>query len=192
MLDEKDIVKYKAVMINKPAIYAITIAMVAAGILKIILIGVGYTVRATWLIYNCILVTLLVSLGVCMMFTGYRIRNRVHQLLYRNKATFKITLMMIFGNIGTQCTAVSLLLWMIKPSLFGKDFSSVEWLILTGMWTWFVYNFYWRAATAFFAGFFLFIYGTKLADRQVESSSDIRPKSLEPVTNSPKIELDSV
>jgi hypothetical protein len=66
------------------------------------------------------------------------------------------------------------------------------------MWSWFIYQFYWRFATGFFASLFLFVYGTKFADRSVDSSSntDAKQKSFETVpesvVNSNKVELQTV
>jgi hypothetical protein len=121
MLDEKDLIKYKAIMINRPTIYAVTAATVAAGIMKIIMIGCGITVLVTWRVYDSILIVLLVGLGICMTISGYRLRKRLQQMMHKSKGTFKLTLMMVVGNLGMQFTALTLLIWMTLPNLFGKS-----------------------------------------------------------------------
>ena len=46
-----------------------------------------------------------------------------------------------------------------------------------GVWSWFFFHFYWRFATAFLGFLFLFVYGTKLGDREVEKRASAGPES---------------
>ena len=120
MLDEKDLLKYKAIIINKPIIYAVTIVTVVAGIVKIIMIGQGVTVMTSWRVYDSVLIIFLSGLGICMGISGFRLRKRLRKMMHRTKKTLKLTLMMVVGNLGFQLTSLTLLIWMIVPNVFGK------------------------------------------------------------------------
>ena len=120
MLDEKDLLKYKAIRINKPMIYAITAVCTVSGIVKIIMIGCGVTVLTTWRVYNSILVVFLECVGICMAISGIRLRKRIKKMIHKTNKNFKLTFMMIVGNLGMQFTSLTLLIWMIAPDIFGK------------------------------------------------------------------------
>jgi hypothetical protein len=186
MLDEKSLMKYKAIKINKPTIYAILSIMSMASIIKIILIGTGMTIMTSWRIYNSFFILGLLVLAICMSINGYRLRIRVKKMINKSKGTFKLTFMMVFGNIGMNCTSIIVFIWMVAPNIFGEELKK-KWLIFVGLYSWFVFNFIWRGLALFFGSLFLFVYGTRFADRQVKSQ-DLQPKasniSLEPSSKS--------
>ncbi len=120
MLNDRDLIKYKAVRINTPMFYAVLIGISVSGGLKVILIGAGYTILLTWRVYNVLLCLICGSLSFSMTYSGIRLRRKLKRLIDKPGSSYKLMAMMVLGNLGMQSVIISLITFMSNPNVFGK------------------------------------------------------------------------
>lgn len=121
LLDEKDLIKHKAIVINKPMLYAICAFLVLTGALKVVLVGAGMSVVQAYRVYNPLLCLILTCVCISMIFCGIKLRHKLKKLVQKSGSTFKLTLMMLLGNLGMIGTIVSLVIWCAVPDIFGMS-----------------------------------------------------------------------
>mmetsp|Transcript_21283 Transcript_21283/g.29790 ORF Transcript_21283/g.29790 Transcript_21283/m.29790 type:complete len:401 (+) Transcript_21283:127-1329(+) len=136
IIDEKKNIRNQGIHFQYKLLIFILVPPLALDILRVSLVGAGWTAVDAWRVYLYVtLVFLLLAVGVFFV-VGLRLRNKIRQVLTDecNSQHKYIGYVTYIGCMNVFVSIISMYVWVFKVDLFG-------------MWSMFVFQSFWRVAT---------------------------------------------